>query len=285
MTGPGPLDLEIRPVRVSDQERVKALCADIWEGHDYIPEVFDRWVANPNAWFQAAELDGVLVGLQRIRPLGPGLAWYEGLRVASTHRRQGVGRAMLAAALDQVRALRFTEVRLATGNRSALSLFQSLGFAVRLSPRFWEAPRMEGGDPAPFPDQQEARRLGEDLGRDPVASLYGGVTADFQGARDLGGPEMERLAALGRLRVLAGGRALAAVRARQDRDQLRVTFLSGRGGAVQDLLLALRFEADADDVGGVVVATPEGHPAEPDLEAVGYALRPDTDSWICSIKL
>ncbi|TMD51749.1 MAG: GNAT family N-acetyltransferase [Chloroflexi bacterium] len=85
------------------------MVAEVWEGHDYIPRVFDDWVSDPGAWFQAAEVDGELVGIQRLRPIARTVVWYEGLRVAPQKRRQGLARAMLNAAAGQARGLGFTD--------------------------------------------------------------------------------------------------------------------------------------------------------------------------------
>ncbi|HEV2475938.1 MAG TPA: GNAT family N-acetyltransferase, partial [Candidatus Dormibacteraeota bacterium] len=93
------VNLEVRPVRPTDRDRVMEMTKDVWEGRDYLPKVFDRWVSDAGATFQAAELDDVVVGVQHLRPYAPGLVWYEGLRVASTHRRQGIARAMLDSAI------------------------------------------------------------------------------------------------------------------------------------------------------------------------------------------
>ncbi|MGH7903418.1 MAG: GNAT family N-acetyltransferase [Candidatus Dormibacteraceae bacterium] len=276
--------LEIRPLRAADQDRVLELVADVWDGHDYIAEAFDRWIADPGAWFQGAELDGFLVGLQRLRPLGPGLLWYEGLRVKSSHRRQGIARRMLAGALAQALAMGFREIRLVTANPAARGLFESAGFRLLVSPRLWEAGRIEGGEPARIPAPDEAPALAEMVRADPALSAYGGVTADFNGARDLDAIELGRLAGMGRLRVGAGGRALAVIRPARNRARLNVTFLAGRGGALRDLLMALRVEADADDLEGVSLAAPPEHPAAGDLEAVGYDLRPDFQGHIYSLR-
>ena len=251
------------------------MVADVWDGQDYLPEVFDRWVADPGAWFQGAELDGLLVGVQRVRPLGPRLVWYEGLRVASSHRRRGIARAMLGAAVRQAARSGFAEMRLATGNPAAQALFESAGFRVRLTAGFWEASRVEGGEPARIPPPSEAAALAERVAADPAFSAYGGIAADFGGAHDLAVEDLEGLLATGAVRVAAGGRALAVTRPSSSGARMRVTFLSGRGGAVRDLLMALRFEADADDLESVSVAAPEDHPARGDLAAVGYDLRPD----------
>ena len=115
--------------------------------------------------------------------------------------------------------------------------------------------------------------------------LWGGVTADFNSAHDLGGAELARLAGIGMLRADSGGRAIAGLREPWG-DNIAVAFLAGKGGALRDLLLALRFEADADGLEDVVVALPRGHPAGDDLRASGYDFANDDDtSYLYALKL
>src|SRR5204862_275445 len=148
------------------------------------------------AAFQAAEIEGVVVGLQRLRPYAPGLIWYEGLRVASEHRRQGVARAMLAAAIEEAREQGFREMRLATRDRPAVSLFESAGFERLVEMKWWRGPRVEGGEPARMPDAAEARKLWKAVESSPGIQLYAGVVPDMNGARDLNADELERLAGI-----------------------------------------------------------------------------------------
>ena len=262
--------VEIRPVRATDRERITEITADVWEGHDYIARVFDDWVGDPGAWFQAAEVEGELVGVQRLRPISAGVVWYEGLRVASTHRRQGLARAMLTAAAAQARGLGFKELRLATANPDALALFRSAGFRLLVAPRLWRARRIEGDEPARMPAAADAERLFGLVRQDPALALYGGVFANGEWALDLDTELLVKLAGEGALRVAAGGRALAAVREGWGGDTLWAYFVSGSGGALQELLLALRYEADADGMEGVNLWAPDGHPAEEDFSATGY---------------
>ena len=90
-------------MRPTDRLRVVELTRDVWGGHDYVPRVFDDWVSEAGAAFQAIELEGVVVGVQRLRPYSSGLVWYEGLRVASTHRRQADVRPRQQRQRDQTR--------------------------------------------------------------------------------------------------------------------------------------------------------------------------------------
>jgi N-acetylglutamate synthase-like GNAT family acetyltransferase len=278
-------NLTIRQVRPTDRARVVELTRDVWGGHDYVPQVFDDWVADAGAAFQAIELDGVVVGLQRLRPYSSGLIWYEGLRVASTHRRQGLARAMLTSAIAEAREQAFREMRLATASLKAASLFEGAGFVRIQDDRWWKGMRVEGGESARIPDPKDAGKLWAAIATSPGMELWGGVTADFNGAHDLDADELARLAGAGMLRAGPGGKAIVGLREPWG-DNLAVAFVAGRGGALRELLLALRFEADSDGLEDVTLALPRNHPAADDLRASGYDFANDDDhSYIYSLKL
>src|SRR5437764_14045976 len=138
----GDLDLTLRPVRPADRERLAEITRDVWDGHDYLPRVFDNGVGDASAAFQAVEVDGVVVGVQRMRPYAEGLVWYEGLRVATSHRRRGIARSMLESAIAESREQGFRVMRLATGNPDAVPLFESVGFKRLVDVRWWQAGRV-----------------------------------------------------------------------------------------------------------------------------------------------
>jgi hypothetical protein len=121
-----------------------------------------------------------------------------------------------------------------------------------------------------MPAAADAERLFGLVRQDPALALYGGVFANGEWALDLDTELLGKLAGEGALRVAAGGRALAAVREGWGGDTLWAYFVSGSGGALQELLLALRYEADADGMEGVNLWAPDGHPAEEDFSATGY---------------
>ncbi len=266
--------LSLRPVRPADRERVLEIAAGVWDGNDYLPDVFDAWAADPGATFQAAEADGVVVGVQRLRPIARRIVFYEGLRVAREHRRQGVARAMLRQAVSEARSLGFAEMRLYTGSSEAGRLFHSEGFRLLVDCAVWSARRVEGGDPPRLASPQEAAGLAERLQADPALAAYGGVNASWSGTLDVDAELLGRLAEQGLVRVGAGGRALALIRP-GGHQRLPVTFLAGSGAALQDLLTALRFEADSLGMAGVAVLAPADHPAAGDLREVGYHLADD----------
>lgn len=278
-------ELTLRPVRPADHERVTEITKDVWEGRDYIPRVFDRWVSDAGAAFEAAELEGVVVGVQRLRPFAPGLMWYEGLRVATPNRRQGIARSMLRAAIDESREQGFREIRLGTRDEPAIRLFESEGFRRLVEVGWWRGPRIEGGEPARIPDAAEAAKLWPFVASSPGFELYGGVVPDLNGARDLEAAELERLARQGLIRVGPGGRAVALLREPWGQN-VAVVLLAGSGSPLRELLMALRFEADADGLNHVTVNVPLGHPSAEDLKASGYdALDDERSAYVYSLKL
>jgi hypothetical protein len=192
---------------------------------------------------------------------------------------------MLASAIAEARQQGFGEVRLATGNPDAVRLFESAGFNRLVDARWWRGGRVEGGESARIPDEAEAARLWPRISDSPGIELYHGVVADFNGAGDLGAAELARLASIGMLRVGPGGRAVAGLR-RPWGDNLAVSFIAGQGGSLRELLMALRFEADADGLDDVVVTLPRDHPAADDLRASGYDFaNADDHSYIYALKL
>ena len=137
----------------------------------------------------------------------------------------------------------------------------------------WRASRLEGEEPARIPDPAEAEQLAGRLREDGSFERYGGVHLDADGDRDLDAGELRRLAELGRLRAGPGGRALAVVRQNRRGTRLWAGFVSGQGGVLRDLLLALRFEADIDGLEGVNAWLPADDPRAGTLEEVGYDFR------------
>lgn len=275
-------ELTLRPVRPQDRERVLEMVAEVWEGNDYIPRVFDDWAADPSAFFQAAEVDGEVVGIHRLRPIGPGLVFYEGMRVAPTHQGRGIGRAMLAAALEEARRMGAGSIRLVTANPTAIRIFEAAGFRRLVDATPWTAGRVEGGDPARVAAKADAGRLAELARNDPAFGLYGGVEPYWSEPLDIDEALLERRIEQGLIRV--NGRAFAGLSPYRT-DWLGVNFAFGSGAALQDLLMALRFEADADGMEGVWLAAPAGTPAAEDLKAVGYDLADGNHFYVYALEL
>lgn len=264
------MTLEMRPARAADREAMLEITRDVWDGHDYLPSVFDMWVADPGATFQAAEVDGVVAGFQRLRPLSREVIFYEGLRVWTPFRRQGLARRMLSAAIQQARGLGFRVMRLSTGNPHAIPLFTAAGFELELDTRIAFAKAMEGADPPALGRPADSDRLFRSLASDPGFTAYQGCLVDGATLLTLDAAELARRCEMGQVKIGAGGRALVITRPWPDDTELWIGFIAGSGAALRDLLLAVRSEADLLGRDVVGVFFPPGHPARGDLEQTGY---------------
>lgn len=89
-------------MRASDREAVTTLCAQMWDGHDYIPQVFDDWLAHSHGQFTAVidEDRDALIGIGKLTSITERDWWIEGLRVDSRYRGRGVGRRLHAYHVD-----------------------------------------------------------------------------------------------------------------------------------------------------------------------------------------
>ncbi len=93
-------DLVIRPARPEDKPAVMSLVAQIWDGGDYIPEVWDDWLADVYGELTVAESEGQLVCVTKLTRLRPGSWWLEGMRVAPAFRGRGIAQAVFDYQLD-----------------------------------------------------------------------------------------------------------------------------------------------------------------------------------------
>lgn len=133
--------LSVRPATAADKAAVLQISAQIWEGDDYLPGFFDRWVREGGFW----------VGVQRGRVVGCGKAtqfsrgewWLEGLRVDQRLTGRGLGTALSRAILARALDLRPVSLRLATAdvNDASIHIIEKMGFR-----RLYES-RLFGGRP------------------------------------------------------------------------------------------------------------------------------------------
>lgn len=75
------LQVVCRPALARDRADVIEFCKGIWEGDDYVPEVWDDWFHDPDGILGVAEVNGRAVGCSKISLLSKGQWWLEGFRV------------------------------------------------------------------------------------------------------------------------------------------------------------------------------------------------------------
>jgi RimJ/RimL family protein N-acetyltransferase len=138
----------VRRMTGEDKPAVLELSSRIWEGRDYLPRVFDAWVADTDGEFAAVLLDGRVVGCGKLTYFTPVDAWLEGLRKDPSVTEKGLGR-FLALHFFERLAVRpgLATVRFSTRSRNLASITanERLGFQRRmtLTRMSWQGGRKE----------------------------------------------------------------------------------------------------------------------------------------------
>jgi GNAT superfamily N-acetyltransferase len=80
-----------RPALDRDREEIREFCKTIWDGHDYVPDVIDDWLQDPQGIFAVAEYEGRAIACSKITLLAEGQWWLEGFRVDPAYQGLKVG--------------------------------------------------------------------------------------------------------------------------------------------------------------------------------------------------
>jgi GNAT superfamily N-acetyltransferase len=104
---------------------------DVWGGHDYIPSVWDEWLADTKGRMFVVEAGGVPVGMNRVRFLEDGSAWFEGIRVHPDYRGKGFASMLGENSMKLARERGVGVFRLTSGshNKVAHRQIARIGFA------------------------------------------------------------------------------------------------------------------------------------------------------------
>ncbi|MHB1131458.1 MAG: GNAT family N-acetyltransferase [Chloroflexota bacterium] len=226
----------VRPARAEDRAAVLAFCLNTFSWGDYIADVWDQWLTDPNGSLLVAELSGLPVGLEQVHFVAPGEAWLQGLRVDPAVRGRGVANALFFAALDVARAAQARRARFFTAADNPITQHMAEGQGFRrLTPcRPWKA------DAATSPAPESAvlgdvAALWEVVSHDENFALAGNTYCLGWQALNLTPELLAVHVAAGEVRLLrrlARPAALAICRQQRFRDEPRL-WLSGIWGEAQ----------------------------------------------------
>lgn len=127
----------LRDALPEDKPGVIAFCSRTWREYgDFIPRVWDRWIAQKSGRLIVAEVDGCPVGIAKITDFGQGEIWLEGLRVDRKWRRRGIATLITQEILRTLKRLEPKSVRYCTAasNKISRRIGEKSGF--RISARF-----------------------------------------------------------------------------------------------------------------------------------------------------
>ncbi len=153
------MDLTVRRARRSDKRRVLDICRKTWQGWDYVPLFFDRWVKEPGFWM--GEYRGKVVGFGKATMLSDEEWWLEGLRMDPKYRSRGFGTQLSFRILHKTFRARPAFLRLATAdvNSESIRIIERMGFKPLFTTKYYvsEDIRAESG-PVPRLTRPGARQ-------------------------------------------------------------------------------------------------------------------------------
>jgi len=124
--------VKIRRAKPSDKAPILEISKKIWGGHDYLPQVWDDWLADKKARFIVATVNGRTVGCAHASLQASYVAWLEGVRVHDEFRGLGIAGKLNQALVQWARRVGARVARLSTGssNRASREHLAKIGFPV-----------------------------------------------------------------------------------------------------------------------------------------------------------
>lgn len=111
----------IRKAELMDIPRIRELCANIWDGDDYLPNVVADWIKDPVGEFCVIEVMdssdaavGDIAVLGKLTILNGQDGWLEGLRGNVNYRGQGYAQKLTRYFIEKARAMNLRTLRLGT---------------------------------------------------------------------------------------------------------------------------------------------------------------------------
>lgn len=119
-----------RRVCSRDKARIIEISSTIWEGHDYIPNIIDQWIADDRGEFTMIIDEDQIVGFGKLTFTNPGIGWLEGLRVAPEVRSKGYAKELTRYYIEKGQKLGFKKLRLSTyyENYASIHIIEKFGF-------------------------------------------------------------------------------------------------------------------------------------------------------------
>lgn len=122
--------IEIRRAELGDKPRIVEISSKIWDGDDYLPHIFEKWVEEEGGEFSVITVDGVVAGCSKMTLLPENVLWLEGIRVDTEYRGQGLGKKMAEYQLNKAKELGYSRLELSTfvENYESLAIIEKRGF-------------------------------------------------------------------------------------------------------------------------------------------------------------
>lgn len=126
------MTIEIRLLDAGDAAVLDNVADDVFD-HAIRPQMAKRFLESPSHFIAVAIEDGTVIGMatanEYLHPDKPVQIWVAEMGVATSHRRQGIGKRLLMRILDMAKDKGYEEIWLGTedDNVAARALYKSAG--------------------------------------------------------------------------------------------------------------------------------------------------------------
>jgi ribosomal protein S18 acetylase RimI-like enzyme len=238
------MEAKVRPARPADKAPLMSFIKDVWSGHDYIPLVWDTWLRDRQGKMFVVEVGGVPVGMNRVRFLEDGSAWFEGARIHPEFRGRGLA-SMLGENSMRLASARGAKVfRLTSGSHNRAAHRQIRKMKFRETARFsvYEPPK--GKNPRPAGGAARMKRgelpaVMRLLGQEREFRLGAGVFWHDFGAASLTRDVVSLLLAEGAVWRVGDALAVARIGGEGGGDWEEICYVGGPSGESVKLVKAL----------------------------------------------
>jgi len=255
-----------------------AISATVWDGHDYLPQVWDRWLAESEdeGCLLIGAIGDAVVGVQHTAIQPCGVAWMEGIRVHPEYRRRGIAARLLEYAIDLALTEQLQKVRLSTAhlNEASSKLARAHGMVEVARVNIYEAtPDPEATEPDVCEMQVSDAQIAEVRHRLGVTNHY--IVSQWS-AYEL--PEQKSTIDFPRHLVVDHDGMVAAVGLASETrsgNRLAITLLEGQADAMTSIARRFRKLAHAEGYEGVSAMLPQHERMNIALSQAGYQLDPE----------
>lgn len=157
------MNITIRKAELKDKDRLIAISSEIWDGYDYIPNIFDKWVRDDKGEFTVIEVDSKVMGCAKLTELRKGQLWLEGIRVDQSEGGKGYGKLLSEYQLKLAGELGYDTLELGTfiENKASISIIEKRGFERIIDFKFLEFMFNDEKDPTTFKTSTKIRRVSD----------------------------------------------------------------------------------------------------------------------------
>lgn len=120
----------IRKANAKDKDDILAISSKIWDGEDFVPKVFDKWINEEKGEFTVIEESGKVVAFSKMSYHENDVYWLEGLRVHENYRGNGYAKKLTEYYLDLAYKNNYKKLRCAIYKQEYTHIIEKYNFNV-----------------------------------------------------------------------------------------------------------------------------------------------------------